>query len=79
MSRVSTTPGSMQTVVTARKRRRCDGHLTSERHWIEPGERCVASALPPDNPEVGNIGWWHAWFCMDCCPVEYTETVSDRG
>lgn len=33
----------------------------------------VASALPPDNADVGNTGWLHARFCMDCCPVEFAS------
>jgi len=51
----------------ARKRRRCDGHL-AERHWIEPGDLIVYSALPPDS-EIGNVGWWHSVMCIDCTPA----------
>jgi hypothetical protein len=39
---------------TARKRRRCS--VCTKR--IEPGERYLAHALPPDS-ELGNEGWWH--------------------
>lgn len=71
MSRVSFTPGSIAGVVTANKRHRCDGHLADERHWIEPGDRYVANALPPGNSDIGNAGWWHLRVCMACCPAEY--------
>lgn len=53
---------------TLRKRRKCDGHL-SDSHWIEAGQQAVWSSLPPHS-EVGNEGWWHAVFCMDCAPAE---------
>lgn len=53
---------------TLRKRRRCDGHL-ADRHFIEAGQQAVWSSLPPHS-EIGNEGWWHAVFCMDCAPVE---------
>lgn len=56
----------------ARKRRRCDGHLT-DRHWIEVGDLVVPSALPPDHPDIGNTGWWHHWFCIDCAPESVTR------
>jgi hypothetical protein len=26
---------------------------------IKPGERYVMSSLTPNDPEIGNIGWWH--------------------
>ena len=55
-----------------RKRRRCDGHL-ADRHWIEPGDLLMPSALPPDDPEIGNIGWWHAFYCADCWPEAVTQ------
>ena len=51
----------------ARRRRRCDGHL-ADRHWIEPGDLVVASALPPGSNDIGNERWWHAWYCADCWP-----------
>ncbi len=70
--RVSFTPGSIQGVVTARKRHVCQNHLDSERHYIEPGDRYVANALPPD-PDIGNPGWWHLRVCLDCCPIEHDE------
>lgn len=53
---------------TLRRRRKCDGHL-ADPHWIEAGQRAVWSSLPPDS-EIGNEGWWHAVFCMDCAPIE---------
>lgn len=64
---------------TLRKRRRCGGHL-SDPHWIEVGERAVWSSLPPDS-EIGNAGWWHAVFCMDCAPAECVipPVVSEGG
>ena len=74
--RVRFTPGSIHGVVTAQKRHRCDGHLSRDRHWIEPGDRYVANALPPDHPDVGNVGWWHSRLCMDCCPVEYAPEAT---
>lgn len=69
--RVAFTPGSIAGVLVARKRHVCGGHLASERHYIEPGQRYVANALPPDHPEIGNPGWWHLRVCMDCCPERY--------
>lgn len=71
--RVSFTPGSIQGVLTARKRHVCQNHLDTERHYIEPGDRYVANALPPDHPDIGNPGWWHLRVCLDCCPVEHDE------
>lgn len=74
--RVSTTCGSICTVKTARRRFRCDGHMASEQHFIEPGERYVRDDLPPNNPEIGNPTWWHARFCKDCCPERFAAEVS---
>ncbi len=61
---------------TLRKRRRCGGHL-AEPHWIEVGEQAVWSSLPP-NSDVGNEGWWHAVFCLDCAPAETVYRPVDR-
>lgn len=69
------TPGSIAGIVTARKRYRCDGHLTDVKHFIEPGEKYVANALPPDHPDISNSGWWHLRVCKDCCPAEFAEAV----
>ena len=71
--RVAFTPGSIAGVVTARKRHRCENHLLGrdERHHIEPGDRYVANALPPDHPDIGNTRWWHQRVCLDCCPIEH--------
>jgi hypothetical protein len=73
--RVSRTFGCLYGVVTAKKRHRCDGHMASETHWIEPGQKYVASALPPDS-EIGNTGWWHARFCVDCAPDLYADELA---
>ena len=70
--RVTFTDGSIQGVVTARKRHRCETHLSpDDRHHIEVGDRYVANALPPGNQDIGNPGWWHMRVCLDCCPIEY--------
>lgn len=75
MSRVLATPGVLYgSPRKARKRRRCDGHLT-ERHWIEVGDLFVWSALPPDHNDIGNIGWWHHAFCLDCTPIHTLPTT----
>ena len=75
--RVSFTSGSIQGVVMARKRHVCGNHLSGvQRHYIEPGDRYVANALPPDHPDIGNPGWWHLRVCLDCCPVEHDPRVS---
>lgn len=67
--RVTATPGVLYgTPVKARRRRRCDGHLT-DRHWIEVGDLQVHSACPPDHNDIGNVGWWHHTFCLDCAPL----------
>ena len=70
-ARVGHTPGSLGGILTARKRHLCQSHLADERHYIEPGERYYANALPPDHPDIGNPGWWHFRACMDCCPIEF--------
>lgn len=75
--RVAFTDGSIAGVVTARKRHRCDSHLAQERHWIEPGDRYAASALPPDNPEVCNTRWLHLRVCLDCCPAEHDPRLTN--
>ena len=72
--RTAATPGALYGVTTARKRRRCDGHLNPERHFIEPGEQYMASALPPGNSDICNDGWLHAHFCMDCAPDRVIAT-----
>lgn len=69
--RVIRTAGTLHRRATAQKRYRCDGHLYPERHYIEPGDLYIRSALPPDHPDIGNIGWWTHRFCMDCCPIEF--------
>ena len=71
--RIAFTPGSIAGVVTARKRYLCQSHLTRERHYIEPGQMYVANALPPYDPDIGNLGWWHLRVCLDCCPPEYDQ------
>lgn len=74
MSRVSATAGALYSEPRiASNRQRCDGHLADSPHWIEAGEQIVWSALPPGNSEIGNVGWWHSKFCIDCAPVEAVE------
>lgn len=66
--RVSRTDGALYSQPrTAKRRRRCDGHLV-ETHHIEVGEQAVWSSLPPENPEIGNDRWMHAVFCSECWP-----------
>jgi hypothetical protein len=72
-ARVTLTHGTLHGLVTSQRRHRCDGHLTNERHWIMPGDRYVAGALPPDHPDIGNTGWLHLRLCMDCAPIEYAD------
>ena len=59
--------------MVARKRHVCQNHLLDrdDRHYIEPGDRYIANALPPDHPDIGNPGWWHLRVCLDCCPAEH--------
>ena len=72
-SRVTRTHGALYgKPQRTRKRRRCDGHL-AEPHWIEKGDLMVWSALPPNHPDICNDGWWHAKFCMACCPKECAQ------
>lgn len=59
---------------TCAKRRRCNSHL-ADPHWIEVGDPIIWSALPPDDNDIGNIGWWHHAYCYDCAPI---EAVSDE-
>lgn len=73
--RVTRTPEALYGVRTARRRVRCDGHMADERHWIEPGQEYVASALPPGS-DIGNVGWWHHRYCMDCCPIECAKEAT---
>jgi len=73
---VSASRGAIYGVVTAHKRHRCNGHLNRERHYIEKGDRYVASALPPHDPDIGNDHWWHARLCRGCCPIEFLREVS---
>lgn len=70
MTRVARTSGALygQSQVKKLRRRRCGGHLVDP-HWIEIGDRFVWSALPPDHPEIGNAGWWHAAYCLNCAPL----------
>lgn len=75
--RVTKTHGALWGVVKARKPYPCDGHLADEKHFIKAGEQYVASALPPDHPEIGNDRWWHMRLCMDCCPVEFESFRPD--
>jgi hypothetical protein len=75
--RVAFTPGSIAGAVTARKRHRCESHLEPERHHIEPGERYIASALPPGDPDICNRGWWHLRICLDCCPAQYDTRLTE--
>ena len=63
--------GALYGTQTARKRYRCEAGVTGERHYIEPGDRYVASALPPHDNDIGNERWWHMRLCMDCCPIEF--------
>lgn len=74
--RVALTHGALYGVARSIKRRRCDGHMASEAHWIEAGDRYVASALPPDHPEICNAGWWHLVFCMECAPAECVQEAA---
>ena len=74
--RVAFTPGSIAGIVTAQKRHACQSHLAGERHYIEPGQRYVANALPPDHPDIGNLGWWHLRVCLNCCPIEYARKAA---
>lgn len=75
--RVIRSPGALWSEPRrAAKRRRCDGHLVRDRHWIERGALIIWSALPPNDPDIGNTGWWHAAFCTDCAPA---ETLTDSA
>jgi hypothetical protein len=76
--RVGRTPEALYGVKTARRRYRCDGHLTDpeDRHFIEPGSRYVASALPPHG-EFGNTRWWHHRLCGDCAPADFAAEVAE--
>lgn len=68
--RVTRTPEALYSAPrTARKRRRCDGHLAPARHWIEPGDQITWSSLPPDS-DFGNERWWHHAYCANCAPKE---------
>ena len=78
-ARVTKTSGALYSVPrVSKRRRRCDGHLT-ERHWIEKGDLVVWSSLPPDNPEIGNEGWWHAAFCVATCAPADTLPTPTQG
>jgi hypothetical protein len=74
-NRVVATSEALYGVRKAGKRYRCDGHLNTDRHFIEPGTKYVASALPPHG-EIGNERWWHNRLCAECCPIEYAAEVA---
>ncbi|HML52398.1 MAG TPA: hypothetical protein PKD84_13460 [Propionicimonas sp.] len=69
MARITRTREALYGYFVARKRYLCNGHLTT-RHYIEPGQEFINSALPPGS-DIGNTRWWHARYCLDCCPIEY--------
>lgn len=72
-TRVGATPGTIFAKPRpSRRRRRCQSHLSDE-HWIEVGDLQVWSSLPPNNPDIGNAGWWHSVFCMECAPLAAVE------
>jgi hypothetical protein len=75
--RVAFTPGSISGVVVARKRHVCQSHLEPERHYINPGDRYAANALPPDSDDIGNVGWWHLRICLDCCPADLDPRLTE--
>jgi hypothetical protein len=65
---VTRTDGAMYSLPRkAAKRRKCDGHLAPEPHWIERGDLIMWSALPPHS-DIGNTRWWHAAYCAACWP-----------
>jgi hypothetical protein len=76
---VTASRGAIYGVVTAQKRYHCSGHLNHNYHYIEKGERYVASALPPHDPEVNNDRWWHLRLCRNCCPIEYIDQVNKES
>ncbi len=75
MARVISHPGALYGVQRASRRYMCEANSGAfgQHHWIEPGRMYVASALPPHDPDINNSRWWHARYCMECCPLEYSE------
>lgn len=54
---------------TARIRKYCEDTHRPPFHHIEPGERYLRTALPP-NSELGNEHWWTMNICKSCMTPE---------
>lgn len=50
---------------TARKQYFCESQRTGCRTVIKPGDRYVASELPPKS-DIGNTAWWTMRVCISC-------------
>ena len=59
---------------TARKRHDCYVDLCTSP--IEPGQRYIDSRLTPNDPDIGNVGWWRAKLHL---PGDHSYEVSDGG
>ncbi len=61
---------SLKSYRTARIRKYCENSaMRPPFHHIEPGERYLRAALPP-NSDIGNIGWWTMNICKRCMTPE---------
>jgi len=57
---------SLDTFPVARKRHNCDGINLDCAGIIEPGTRYLRSSLPPNDGEVGKVGWLNNAYCPPC-------------
>lgn len=50
------------------------------RREIEPGEIYLRHVATPDDPDLGNEGWWHIIECADCA-TRYgrTQLLEERA
>lgn len=53
---------------TARRWRRCDvqNDYAGCARSIAPGDRYTELVLSPNDPDVGNVGWWRLAECAPC-------------
>jgi hypothetical protein len=63
---------TLNTFPIARKKHHCDGMQPDCAEVIEPGTRYLRSALPPNDGDVGNVGWLNNAYCPSC--AEYYKT-----
>ncbi|MEU4777490.1 hypothetical protein [Micromonospora sp. NPDC023633] len=67
----------IRTVHTARKTHHCESDTgTRCRTTIQPGDRYLLAALPP-NGELGNTTWWRMKICEPCA-TRWGQTLDEQ-